>query len=194
MGLIMSHLHKETDLSKFILTISNADRLKIISCISQQNDSISHIAAKLKADPADISKHLEILERANLIAVFSSGSGTRYQLNHKTIELIARQQLSKPNTTSHLDSLDLETDQQRIVTKHTLPDGSLKRIPSKQKEIVAVLEYVCSSFDLNLDYNEKEVNAILSHFHPDTTTLRRYLVDFSFLAGERDGTRYWRLK
>ena len=95
----MLQTHKEIGLTKFIAAISNADRLKIISSISQQNDSITQIADKLNANPADLCNHPEILERA-----------------------------------------------------------------------------------------------ILSQFHPDTTTLRRFLVDFGFLVRERDGSWYSRVE
>jgi hypothetical protein len=53
------------------------------------------------------------------------------------------------------------------------------------------LEYVIKAFELDVYYSEREVNEVLKEFHPDTAILRRYLVDYGFLARERDGSRYW---
>jgi hypothetical protein len=67
-------------------------------------------------------------------------------------------------------------------------------IPTQKKKITAILQYLCEAFKLHVDYSEKEVNAILSRYHPDITTLRRCLIDYGFLARKRDGTRYWLLE
>ena len=53
------------------------------------------------------------------------------------------------------------------------------------------MRYLRSSFEEGVRYSEKEVNEILSRFHADTSSLRRYLIDYKILARERDGAVYW---
>ena len=65
-------------------------------------------------------------------------------------------------------------------------------IPTKSKKIIAILEYIADSFEDDIDYSEDQINEILERYYPDPTTLRRYLIDYGYLARERNGARYWR--
>jgi hypothetical protein len=38
-------------------------------------------------------------------------------------------------------------------------------------KITAIMEYITSAFEFDAFYSEKEVNAILIRYHPDSTTL-----------------------
>jgi hypothetical protein len=73
-------------------------------------------------------------------------------------------------------------------------DGTLKQIPLQPKKVQAILKYVSTPIEGGVRYTEKEINAILARFHPDSTTLRRYLVDYHILGRETDGSSYWRLE
>ena len=45
-------------------------------------------------------------------------------------------------------------------------------------------------FEVGVRYPEREVNALLAVWHPDTAALRRYLVDEGLLT--REAGLYWR--
>jgi hypothetical protein len=73
------------------------------------------------------------------------------------------------------------------------PDlGQLLRFPKKEKHKLVILRHVTARFAGGRRYPEREVNRILGEFFEDHTTLKRYLVDYRFLARERDGSEYWR--
>jgi len=73
------------------------------------------------------------------------------------------------------------------------PDhGQLLRFPKKEKHKLVILRRVAARFAAGRRYPELEVNRILGEFYEDHTTLKRYLVDYRFLARERDGSEYWR--
>src|SRR3954452_21778720 len=55
---------------------------------------------------------------------------------------------------------------------------------------LVVLDHICRVFEIGVRYHERECNAYLRAFHPDTAALRRYLVDEGFLAREKNV--YWR--
>jgi hypothetical protein len=76
------------------------------------------------------------------------------------------------------------------VLRAFLVDGRLTSIPAAGRKRSAVLEYLVATFEPGRRYPEREVNAVLASFHPDTAALRRYLVDEGFLS--REAGAYWR--
>jgi hypothetical protein len=75
-------------------------------------------------------------------------------------------------------------------------DGKIKQLPSKRELRCKVLEYLASKFSSDRDYTEKEINAILDHWHTfnDYFLLRRELIENKFLNRETDCSRYWKEK
>ncbi len=87
-----------------------------------------------------------------------------------------------------------ESEAQKLLDKHF--DGAghsrLLRFPKKEKHKLVILRHVTARFAAGRRYPEREVNGILGEIHEDHATLKRYLVDYRFLARERDGSEYWR--
>jgi len=75
-------------------------------------------------------------------------------------------------------------------------EGRIKQLPAKAGKRRAVLAYLATKFSFDNDYTEKEVNAIIDHWHTfgDYFVLRRELIDYQFLGRTRDGVRYWKEK
>src|SRR5918995_1225009 len=69
-------------------------------------------------------------------------------------------------------------------------DGRLVSIPAQQSKRRVVVEHLVRVFDVGVRYPEREVNALLAVWHPDTAALRRYLVDEGLLT--REAGLYWR--
>ena len=83
------------------------------------------------------------------------------------------------------------TEQDTRVLAHFMSaDGRLHTIPTKRSKLLVVLDHLAQSFEPGRTYPEREVNEIVSAFHPDYAALRRYLVEDQFLTRE-DGV-YWR--
>jgi len=78
-----------------------------------------------------------------------------------------------------------------IEKKYLQQDGSLTRIPRKEKEKLVILVRLAERFAPARLYSQKEVDAILAVADPDYAALRRYLVDYRFLEREPDGSAYW---
>lgn len=71
----------------------------------------------------------------------------------------------------------------------------LRALPAKDKRRIAVIARIAQKFKFTQNYTEPEVNAILEQVHPtEYVVLRRYLVEYGFLAREKDGSRYWKLE
>jgi hypothetical protein len=72
------------------------------------------------------------------------------------------------------------------------PGGPLTGFPRKEKRKLALLRHIAKSFKKGRKYKEREVNEILQRFMAEEyVTLRRYLIDYSFLNRESDGSVYW---
>lgn len=69
-------------------------------------------------------------------------------------------------------------------------DGRLERMPAGAADRRRVLERIAERFERGREYDESEVNVLLSQVDNDFAMLRRYLVDERIL--KRDKGRYRR--
>ncbi len=81
-------------------------------------------------------------------------------------------------------------DAARIIAAFTRANASLHTIPTRHAKRLVVLDRIAQRFEPGRRYPEREVDEVLTRFHPDHAALRRYLVDEGFL-GRNDGV-YWR--
>ena len=77
------------------------------------------------------------------------------------------------------------------VLRTFLPEGRIVQIPAQESKRLVVLDHVCRVFEPGRRYPEREVDALLRAFTDDYVTVRRYLVDYGFLA--REAGEYWRI-
>ncbi len=162
------------DFQSFIEATSDSDRLKLISFLTEEPFSVVDLAENIGGNPAAIMRYLEILIEANLVKAADQDGATFYRFDSKNLELMARRHLSQPQNEIDLSSFDLSEDQQVFIHNYTRSDGSLKMIPTQSKKITSILEYTSRPFEFDSYYSKREVNALVT----DSTTLRRYLVDY----------------
>ncbi len=89
------------------------------------------------------------------------------------------------------EALDLDAYARKVVKDFSKRDGSLKEIPAQQKKLQAVLRHLLKEFEPEHQYTEKQVNEILAHFHPDTASLRRAMIEYKLM--QRADGKYWRV-
>ena len=174
-------------MNDFDQAIAQAERLRIIGLLTLKPGTPEKISETLGFHPADTDNHLETLMKAGLV---------RFHDGIYELEETALSQLTQPQFVNELQARLIEPrreDERRQVLKAYLnPDGTLKSLPAQAAKLQVTLEFLIYCFCLGANYTEKEVNTILIHFHPDTSALRRYLVEAGLLKRERDGSRYWR--
>lgn len=83
----------------------------------------------------------------------------------------------------------MTADEGEVLARYT-SGNRLTEIPSKRSHRLVVLERLALEFDPGTRYEERQVNGILSLWHPDYAALRRALVDEGFM--DRGGGEYWR--
>ena len=86
------------------------------------------------------------------------------------------------------------TDDERQILGRMFAGRTLVEIPANRAKRQVLLQRLALEFDVGRRYTEREVNEILFAFHPDWSSLRRYLVDEGFLdRAHLDGdNQYWR--
>lgn len=89
-------------------------------------------------------------------------------------------------------ALATETEAQATLKAFMRSDGSLARIPPKEKQKLVVLKSLAERFERGRDYGDAELREILKPVHEDYALLRRYLVDYRFLERDGEGRRYRR--
>jgi hypothetical protein len=175
------------DITAFVKAIADADRLRIVGLLTQKPAYLSEITRKTGFHPSETHHHLEMLKQGGVV---QQAAGL-YKLNDKALENLARTQLMGQRR-SYTPRTDLENDRRRVLVTHLNPDGSIKTIPLQPAKRLVILGHLLEAFTIGTKYTEKEVNLILARFHPDTASLRRYLIDDGLLERERDGSNYWR--
>jgi len=165
--------------ARTLLALANAERIRILALIADQELTSAGIAATLDLSPEVVTAHLGILGRAGLIATSKDRHERRVQLRAERLEGIeasCREQLRAGNDEDDGSSIIPPTIRQFF--QH----GHLTTFPSKHSRYLEVLGVLITDFALGTDYPEAEVNQILLRRNEDFATLRRDLVDFGFMT------------
>ena len=184
------------DLLTFFKALSDENRLKIVGLLARESYSGEALAALLDLKPATVSHHLARLSEAGLVTAAMQGHSKLYRLRLDALHqmanrLLADETLPQVAATVSEEAYDLRF-QRKVIKDFVLPDGTLKEIPAQQKRLKAVLRHIVEAFAPGLEYSEKQVNAVLARFHPDTASLRRSLISYKLMA--RGGGKYWRVE
>ena len=174
---------------KFVKAIADTDRLRIVGLLTQKSARLSEINDVLGFRLSDISHHLNQLIQGGIVHM----AGGFYEMDDKALEKLARKQFQGERC-AYTPEPDLAINRRRVLAAHLNPEGTIKIIPLQGAKLHVILDYLINAFTVGTNYTEKQVNMILAHFHPDTSALRRYLIDAGMLERERDGSRYWRPK
>jgi hypothetical protein len=67
----------------------------------------------------------------------------------------------------------------------------LKLFSPKEKKKIVILRKIASKFSKGVKYTEKEVNAVLKQIYYDSSTIRRYLIEYGFMERTSDCREYW---
>ncbi len=83
-----------------------------------------------------------------------------------------------------------EQEKENII-KNYIKNDKIINIPRAEKKKIIILKYLLQKFQRNKRYTEKEVNEIIKSMNEDFATLRRYLIEYGFMARENNGSIYW---
>lgn len=67
----------------------------------------------------------------------------------------------------------------------------IRNFPVKEKKKLIILNMIVRQFEKGRKYKEKEVNEILSAMYHDHVTIRRYLIEYGYMARTKNCSLYW---
>lgn len=182
---------KTEQLLNFFKALADANRLKIIGLLAQNDLSVEKLAELLGIGSSTVSHHLSRLSRVGLVSARAEGYYSIYHLHVETLESLSKEILAEDTLPAVTANLDVDVYDQKVIRNYTNADGTIKTIPTQQKKLLAILHYVSRDFELDKKDSEKEVNQMLEKYHPDYAFLRRSLVDFKIMEREDNGRTYW---
>lgn len=139
--------------------------------------SAAEVAAILKLNHQVLARKL----LAGEIPAYKIGKDWRIEEK----ELMAWLKASSNRPTGQGESFE------EVIERNFFEGGRLKQIPARRSKRNVVLNRIAREFKPGRHYTEKEVNDILTGFHPDFCTLRRELIITKLLG--RESGRYWRI-
>jgi len=177
----------------FFKVLADANRLKIIGLLAQNESSVEGLAAMLDISASTVSHHLSKLAEIGLVSARAEGYYNIYRLETDTLEGMAQRLLSGNTLPELAQNLDTKAYEQKLLNDCLGEDGAIMQFPTNKRKQDVILCYVAEHFDDGKVYTEKEVNAIIGDLYGDIPFLRRYLISFGYLDRERDGSAYWRV-
>ena len=180
----------QAELVMFFKTLCDENRLKIVGVLAQQARSREELAAILDLKPVMVLHHLNKLTEAGLVRMNAKSGGNVYELRTDALHAMSKRLLAEEALPNVAVELTVDAFDRKVMADFMGRDGRLKEIPAQQKKRDVVLRRILAEFQVGERYSEKQVNAIVKHFHDDTATLRRGLVDLGWL--KREASVYWR--
>jgi hypothetical protein len=165
-----------------LAVLADDERIKVAAAVVLGNATTGAVADASNLPKRRVLEALTKLEAAGLV----TRENATWTFDIGRLKEIAREARPRPEP-DDVGDVDRET---AGVLRTFLRGGRLTQIPMQHSKRLVVLDHICRVFEIGVRYPEREVNAYLRAFHPDTAALRRYLVDEGFLT--RDKNVYWR--
>jgi DNA-binding transcriptional ArsR family regulator len=183
----------ERDLVEFFKALGEPNRLRIVGLLAQRAYTVEQLGETLGIAVSTVSHHLTRLARSGLVASRTESYYNLYELKTEVLSdmakrLLAQAEPDRPTSEQVLDDFD-----RKVLATFTTPDGRIKSFPMQEKKIRVLVRHVLPAFTHGVRYPEKRVNEILLKFSDDSARLRRWLVEFGFMAREGGGGKYWRI-
>ena len=184
---------KMGDLVEFFKVLGEPNRLRIVGLLAQRAHTVEQLGAALGVGVSTVSHHLARLARAGLVISRSESYYNLYSLKTDALSDMAKTLLAQAQPERPVSEQELSDYDRKVLATFTTSDGRIKTFPMQERKFRVLLRHVLSSFSHGVRYTEKRVNEILSKYNDDTARLRRWLVDFGYMAREGGGGKYWRV-
>ena len=163
--------------------LADPDRRRVLAAVELGDETLDGVTQSTGLAQHRVAKALSKLVDGRLVVVSTAGAFT---VDGDAIVRAARDALQRPPSTEHA----AEPAGVRKVLDAFVREGRITSIPAAPRKRRVVLDWLARRFEPGHRYLEAEVTAMLDGHVEDPVTLRRYLVDESFL--DRSHGMYWR--
>lgn len=168
-------------LLNFFRSLGQKERLLIIGQLTAQPMTVPELARATGLKEMALLRHLALMQESGLVAA----DETRYWTDIDFLERLNRA------VWSTLQPPAAKGEGDEAILARFVEDGRLVKWPTKESHRLIMLRWAVKIFDPEKTYPELEVSDMLQELNEDFASLRRYLVDYGFMARE-DGI-YWRI-
>ena len=174
------------DLLRLLL---DPDRLAVAGALASRQMTTKEVVDATGRNQRVVLTAIGDLRAAGLVAV----DGEHYAIDAAALRDAARAAADLDVPMDPVIGYGMTEDEQAILRRF-FAGRTITEIPANRAKRQVLLQRLALEFDVGQRYTEREVNDILFVFHPDWSTLRRYLVDEGFLDREHvdDQNWYWR--
>jgi biotin operon repressor len=189
----MTQITQTDDLVVFFKALGEPNRLRIVGLLAQRAYTVEQLGEALGVGASTVSHHLAHLARAGLVVSRNESYYNLYSLKTEVLSSMAKKLLAQAQPARPAQEKDLDSFDRKVLATFTTSDGHIKSFPMQEKKIRVLLRHLLPSFSHGVRYPEKRVNEILLKYSDDTARLRRWLVEFGYMAREGGGGKYWRV-
>ena len=189
----MASQSNEQDLVEFFKALGEPHRLRIVGLLSQRAYTVEQLGAALGIGDSTVSHHLARLARTGLVSSRTESYYNLYALKTGVLSDLAKKLLAQAEPARPTSEQTLSNFDRKVLATFTAPDGRIKSFPMQEKKARVLLRHVLPAFTHGVRYPEKRVNEILLKFSDDSARLRRWLVEYGYMAREGGGGKYWRI-
>ena len=167
--------------------LADETRLEILNILLKEDSYVEKIACELSLTPATICYHLKKMESAGVVNCSRSQFYIIYSLNREIFDKPLYELIKKDDVV-----VDTEEKYKKEIISHFFKYGRLTQIPTQRKKREIVLFEILKQFEIDREYDEKEVNEIIVRYHEDFCTIRREMIAFGMMT--RHHETYKRVK
>jgi hypothetical protein len=172
----------------FFKALGDIDRLRVAGLLAQRPATVVELARALDLRETDVIHHLARLADLGLVRSAPTESPA-YSLDEGALTKLKKEVFARPHSAERVQLRNRDWEQKLLDT--FVVDGRLMGIPAQHKRRVAISKWLAARFEPGVRYSEKEVNEIIQRVHHDSSSLRRYMVDYGYM--QRDHGVYWRM-
>jgi hypothetical protein len=175
--------------AELLRLLLDPDRLAVAGALASRQMTTKEVVDATGRNQRLVLTAIGDLRAAGLVAV----DGEHYSIDVTALRDAAREAADLDVPMDPIIGYGMTADEQAILRRF-FAGRTLTEIPANRAKRQVLLQRLALDFDIGRRYTEREVNEILFAFHPDWSTLRRYLVDEGFLDREHvdDQSWYWR--
>ena len=189
----MTNPSNEQDLVEFFKALGEPNRLRIVGLLSQRAHTVEQLGTALGIGVSTVSHHLARLARAGLVSARTESYYNLYTLEAGALSDLAKKLLAQAAPQRPASEQGLDAFDRKVLATFTTPDGRITSFPMQDKKVRVLLRHVLPAFTHGVRYPERRVNEILLKFSDDSARLRRWLVEYGYMAREGGGGKYWRI-
>jgi hypothetical protein len=172
------------DAGALVGLLADEDRRRVVAALTLGATGLDDVARATGISVDRAGRALARLVDGGLVLAEDDGS---LVVDGEAFRSAARESRTRPPNAEHA----AESADRRKVLDAFVRDGRITSIPASHSKRLVLLDWLAQDFEPGHRYTEAQVNEILEHRHPDTASLRRYLVDEELL--DRAAGEYWRI-